>query len=146
VSRLLIPCAAALLLVAACGDEGSHDRTRGEAQQMQGEAPDERIADDQDVDQPITVALTEFSVELDRDTVSAGTIRFRVRNNGADDHALAIEGMGLNSRTDIIAPGDWAVLDVDLEPGNYEVYCPIETAMGEHAELGMRAVLTVQAR
>jgi hypothetical protein len=145
VSRLLAPGAAMLLLLlAACGgDEGSHDRTRTDAQQMLGEVPDPRIADDRDVDQPVTVALTEFSIDLDRDTIQAGAIRFRVRNNGADEHALTVEGMGQRWSTNLIPVGTWAVLDVELEPGEYDVYCPVQTAAGDHADQGMRRPLVV---
>jgi uncharacterized cupredoxin-like copper-binding protein len=144
VSRISLACAAAaLLLVGACGNEGSHDRTRGDAQQMRGEVPDERIADVEDVDQPITVVLTEFSVQLDRDTIPPGVVRFRVRNNGAEEHALVVEGMGHRLSTDLIDPGEWAVLDADLDPGEYDVYCPVESPLGDHAGQGMTARLTV---
>jgi hypothetical protein len=147
VSRICTAVAAALMLTTvACGDEGSHDRIRGDAQQMQGEVPDERIADDADVDHVITVLLNEWSVELDRDTIAPGSVRLRVRNNGEHQHALAVQGGGVIQRTENIPSGQWAVLDLDLQPGTYEVLCPLDAPVGQdHAGRGMSGILTVSA-
>jgi hypothetical protein len=145
VPRLYAAIAATLMLtMAACGDEASHDRIRGDAEQMQGQVPDARIADDADVDHVITVVLNEWAVELDRDTIAPGSVRLRVRNNGEHEHALAIQGSGVSQRTDNIPSGQWAVLDLDLQPGTYEVICPLDAPVGQdHAGRGMTAVLTV---
>jgi hypothetical protein len=111
---------------------------------MQGQVPDERIADDADVDHAITVLLDEWAVELDRDTIAPGSVRLRVRNNGEHEHALAIRGSGVSQRTESIPSGQWAVLDLDLQPGTYEVICPLDAPMGQdHAGRGMTTVLTV---
>ncbi len=40
-----------------------------------------------------------------------------------------------------LAPGGTGTLQVDLEPGTYEIYCPV----GDHADRGMRMALTVEA-
>jgi hypothetical protein len=143
------PCAAAAILalaLAACGNEGSHDRIRDDAQQMVGEVPDERIADDADVDHVITAVLNEWSVELDRDTIPPGRVRLRVRNNGEHEHALAVRGGGVSQRTGNITAGQWAVLDLDLQDGTYEVLCPLDAPVGQdHAGRGMSGILTVSA-
>jgi hypothetical protein len=132
VPRLYAAIAATLMLtMAACGDEASHDRIRGDAEQMQGQVPDARIADDADVDHVITVVLNEWAVELDRDTIAPGSVRLRVRNNGEHEHALAIQGSGVSQRTDNIPSGQWAVLDLDLQPGTYEVICPLDAPVGQ---------------
>jgi hypothetical protein len=145
VPRLYAALAAALVLtLAACGDEASHDRIRDDAQQMQEQVPDERIADATDVDHVITVVLNEWAVELDRDTIAPGSVRLRVRNNGEHEHALAVQGGSVNQRTETIPPGQWAVLDLDLQPGTYDVVCPLDAPVGQdHAGRGMTAVLTV---
>jgi hypothetical protein len=143
VTRVLIPLTTLLLLVlAACGDEGSHDRTRTEAQQMVGEAPDP-VVDVEAADLLVTVALTEYEIQLDRDTIPAGSVRFRVRNNGSEPHALQLAAAGQIHRTAAIEPGHWTVLDVELGPGRYEVVCPVEDGAGVHADRGMQNWLVV---
>jgi hypothetical protein len=145
VPRLYAAITATLLLtIIACGDEASHDRIRGDAQQMQGRVPDPRIADDADVDHMITVLLNEWAVALDRDTIAPGRVRLRIRNNGEHEHALAVQGSGVSQRTENIPSGQWAVLDLDLQPGTYQVVCPLDAPVGQdHAGRGMTAVLTV---
>jgi hypothetical protein len=146
VSRTCTAAAILALTLAACGNEGSHDRIRGDAEQMQGLVPDDRIADVADVDHVITVVLNEWSVELDRDTIAPGNVRLRVRNNGEHEHALAVQGGGVSQRTENIPPGQWAVLDLDLQPGTYEVFCPLDTPVGQdHAGRGMSGILHVSA-
>jgi hypothetical protein len=109
-----------------------------------GQAPDPRIADDADVDHVITVLLNEWAVELDRDTIAPGSVRLRVRNNGEHEHAVTVQGSGVSQRTENIPSGQWAVLDLDLQPGTYEVACPLDAPVGQdHAGRGMTAVLTV---
>jgi len=47
--------------------------------------------------------------------------------------ARGSEGESLEEKTDPIAPGESADLTVDLEDGEYEIYCPI----GDHKDRGM---------
>ncbi|HEX2097708.1 MAG TPA: plastocyanin/azurin family copper-binding protein [Rubrobacteraceae bacterium] len=55
-------------------------------------------------------------------------------------HALEIEGNGIEEETDDIEPGGSAELEVNLEPGTYELYCPV----GNHEERGMVGTVTVR--
>ena len=69
-----------------------------------------------------------------------GTVTFEVRNAGQTDHALEVEGNGVEEETETISPGSSAKLTVDLSKnGSYEVYCPIDG----HRSMGMEAKLTV---
>jgi uncharacterized cupredoxin-like copper-binding protein len=91
--------------------------------------------------QAIEIGETEFaldpsSVQVDQ----TGTVTFRVTNNGAVDHALEVDGQGIEEETDTIEPGGSAELTVDLTTeGSYELYCPI----GDHREQGMEGELVV---
>ena len=63
---------------------------------------------------------------------------FRAENAGRTVHALQIEGNGIEEVTEDTEPGESAELEVNLEPGTYELYCPV----GNHEERGM--VVTVR--
>jgi plastocyanin len=89
-----------------------------------------------------TITITETDFALDPSTVTLeeeGTYTFRVVNDGAVDHALEIEGEGVESETDTIAPGQSADLTVELAGGTFELYCPVDG----HADQGMKGSVSV---
>ena len=117
----------AVLALAACGSSSSESGTTGQAAAAQA----------------ISISETEFkldpsSVQVDQ----AGTVTFRVTNNGTMDHALEVDGQGLEEETETIKPGESAELAVDLsKEGSYEIYCPIDG----HRDSGMEGTVTVGA-
>lgn len=90
--------------------------------------------------------LEPSEITLDR----PGTYAFEVENVTEDDaHALEIsstEGAEINYkegavRSEDLSPGTSATeFKVELEPGTYEISCPV----GHHEEEGMRGTLTVK--
>jgi plastocyanin len=124
-SRLLLLAALALILLPACGgEEGSGDDT---AASGGGDVVD--------------VALTDFAIEPSAITLDPGSYTFRVTNDGAALHALEIEGPSGEVETSDLAAGESAELNVDLEDGEYEMYCPV----GDHRDRGMKGTITVGA-
>jgi plastocyanin len=113
---------AALLLLAACGGGGEPTA-----------APDQRLE----------VEAVSYAYRPATPAVEPGTVRFVVRNASEDEqHGFEVEGQGLEEALESIPPGATDSLTVTLtEPGDYEVYCPVE----DHAERGMRTTLTVAA-
>jgi uncharacterized cupredoxin-like copper-binding protein len=117
----------AVLALAACGSSSSESGTTGQAS----------------AGQAISISETEFkldpsSVQVDQ----AGTVTFRVTNDGTIDHALEVEGPGVEEEAEAIKPGESAELTVDLsKDGSYEIYCPIDG----HRDSGMEGTLTVGA-
>lgn len=91
----------------------------------------------------VTARLNEWRIELSRDTVRAGEVTFQVINRGTMPHALEVEGGGIEEETEPIAPGANATLSLDLAPGKYEIYCPVEEDGLVHAQRGMRTTLHV---
>ena len=89
----------------------------------------------------IQVKETEYKLTPSSLTVSKpGTVTFDVTNAGTIDHALEVEGNGVEEKTSTISPGSSAKLTVDLsKAGAYEVYCPIDG----HRAMGMEAKLVV---
>lgn len=117
----------AVLALAACGSSSSESGTTGQA--AAGQA----------------IAISETEFELDPSSVQvdqAGTVTFRVTNDGTVDHALEVDGQGVEEETEAIKPGQSAELTVDLsKEGSYEIYCPIDG----HRDSGMEGTLTVGA-
>ena len=91
--------------------------------------------------QTVEVSETEFRLEPATFTLDEpGTYTFRAVNDGSVDHALEVEGGGIEEETDTIAPRDSAELTVELAAGTYELYCPI----GNHREQGMEGSIEVR--
>jgi uncharacterized cupredoxin-like copper-binding protein len=88
-----------------------------------------------------TVTEREYSLSPPNLQVrKAGRFTLSVRNAGTTAHALAIDGPSGGVRTDPIAPGRTAPLDVTLSTaGQYRWYCPI----GDHRRRGMRGAVVV---
>ena len=59
-------------------------------------------------------------------------------NASQTPHAVEIEGNGVEKKTNTVTGGS-AKLTVDLKPGKYEFYCPVDG----HKAAGMKGTLTV---
>jgi uncharacterized cupredoxin-like copper-binding protein len=91
--------------------------------------------------QTVDVSETEFAIDPANPKVKAGTVTFDVTNDGQVTHNLEVEGDGIEEELEQdLQPGDSGELTVDLQPGTYEWYCPVD----EHAEQGMEGTLTVK--
>lgn len=80
-------------------------------------------------------ALAPATIHLDE----AGTYTFRFVNEGESEHALEIDGQGIEEETDLVAPGETAELTVELTEGEYEMYCPVDG----HRGMGMDGAVVV---
>jgi uncharacterized cupredoxin-like copper-binding protein len=89
----------------------------------------------------IEVQETEYSLDPTEITLDRpGTYLFRASNSGEVEHALEIEGEGIEEETEDIQPGESTLLEVNLDPGTYKLYCPV----GDHEERGMIGTVTVE--
>jgi uncharacterized cupredoxin-like copper-binding protein len=93
--------------------------------------------------QAVPVTLSEWKVEMSRDTLKAGPITFRVKNSGTMVHGFQVEGPGVDKGTQQIPAGQSLSLTVNLKPGTYELYCPM--AEQTHKKAGMTKKITVVA-
>ncbi len=97
---------------------------------------------------PTEVSLTEYDIEMsnplyaieDLTSFSAGSQTFRVTNNGTTEHNFEVEGQGIEEVFESnLSPGETQTMQLELEPGTYQIYCPV----GNHREQGMEMQLTV---
>lgn len=85
------------------------------------------------------VHLIEYAINMP-ETIRAGHHVFQVDNAGKENHAFEIEGNGVHAKTSVLTRGGGAALEVDLKPGTYTVYCPVEGHKGK----GMSRTITVR--
>jgi plastocyanin len=124
---ILLVVAAAALTLAGCG---------GEEEAEDGGTAASGAA------QTVEIHETEFALEPDTVTLdSAGTYTFRAVNDGSVDHALEIEGNGVEDETETLAAGESGDVTVELQEGTYELYCPV----GNHKDQGMVGRVVVGA-
>jgi uncharacterized cupredoxin-like copper-binding protein len=90
--------------------------------------------------QTVTVSGTEFAFALTPSDVNPGVVVFRLENDGQIAHDLTIEGPGVEEKTPVIDAGETAELEVELGPGDYELYCSVPG----HREAGMEVELPVE--
>ena len=116
-----------VLLMTGCGDDDDDD----------GDDTGATPAADA---QTVNVTLTEFAIEMPS-TIQAGPVSFIVTNDGEVEHNFEVEGEGIEEEfEENLAPGETQTLNIELEPGTYEVYCPV----GDHQGQGMTTELTVE--
>jgi uncharacterized cupredoxin-like copper-binding protein len=112
---------------------------------------------------PVNVLLEDFSLRRDVDVVPAGTVRFRILNQGPTTHEVSVirtdrapdklplqrdgltinedaPGMDFLDEAEGLDIGDRRTLALRLAAGNYVLYCNMEG----HYLGGMHAALTVR--
>jgi plastocyanin len=129
------------LALAACGDDDDEETTNAATSETTTE---ETTTDDAAQTggggEELTISETEFALDPADPTVAAGEVTITATNDGATLHNLEVEGNGVEEITDDLDPGQSGELKLDLEPGEYEMYC----AIGTHAAQGMEGTLTVE--
>lgn len=92
----------------------------------------------------LDVVLVDHQIEMDS-TADEGIVAFFVTNEGDEDHGLEVaQANGDNGEilgTIEVAPGEEGQLELELEAGEYIVYCPVGDHREEH---GMETTLTVE--
>jgi plastocyanin len=84
--------------------------------------------------------MTDFHLALSQQTFAPGAYTFVAVNSGQTVHAIELNGPGVSDQhTDDVQPGQTTRLTVTLQPGSYEMYCPVDG----HKTKGMDTHFTV---
>lgn len=92
----------------------------------------------------VPVTLSEWKVELARDTVPAGSVTFRLSNKGTVTHGFYVRGEGVDKGSREIPVGESATLTVTLKAGTYELFCPMSDNSHKLAGMVKKLVVTDQ--
>jgi uncharacterized cupredoxin-like copper-binding protein len=95
--------------------------------------------------QAVAVTLSEWKLELGRDTVQAGSVTFRVKNTGTMNHGFYVRGEGVAKGSKEIPAGQEAPLTLTLKPGTYELYCPLADLTHKMAGMSRKLVVIADA-
>lgn len=89
----------------------------------------------------VQVEMKEFNLELSQQELSPGTYTFKADNEGTFPHTITINGPGVDNKSagGPLQAGQSGELTVTLQPGTYEMWCPV----GNHRGKGMVTSITV---
>jgi uncharacterized cupredoxin-like copper-binding protein len=83
----------------------------------------------------VPVSLAEFAISMPS-ALPAGRVTFAITNDGTITHSFEIEGNGIEKALkNPLEPGQTDMMSVNLDPGTYTVYCPIDDHRGQGMEL-----------
>ena len=90
----------------------------------------------------VNLTATDFKFDPSDPTVSSGEVTFNEENAGQVTHSLEIEDVnGKDQELEgDVSPGQSGTLKVNLPPGKYEFYCPVDN----HKQMGMEGEITVK--
>ena len=109
--------------LAACGDDDS---------------PNGAASSPSSSESSVTVVAEDISLDESTYRAEAGSVAITYRNDGSIEHTLVIDGVD-GFKLDVPANGDVDEGSVDLQSGEYTIYCDVPG----HRDAGMEATLEV---
>jgi uncharacterized cupredoxin-like copper-binding protein len=91
----------------------------------------------------VNLTATDFKFTPSDATVKSGQVSFNMKNDGQVTHSLEIEDVTPGHDQELegnVSPGQSGTLTVNLKPGKYDFYCPID----DHKQMGMEGEITVK--
>ena len=128
------------LTLAACGGDDDDETTAASDTTTTEDTTTEAATGGGGGGETVDISEVEFAIEPKEVTTKAGEVTFAVSNDGSAPHNLEVEGNGIEEVSETIDGGQKTDLTVNLEPGEYEMYC----AIPGHREQGMEGTVTVQ--
>jgi plastocyanin len=143
VRRMLIVLALAAAVFAGCGGDDDDPETAATPSPTAESTPaDDGGSSPSGGGETVTVTSPDSgALEFDPTelTATAGEVTFDYSNPSGTPHAFAIDGVD-GAVGETVQDGDAPPLTVELEPGEYEFFCPV----GGHRAAGMVGTLTVE--
>jgi len=139
-AALLAVGAAVAIPVAGCGGGDDNSDNGGTTQAEQASTTGGGAATG--AGGTVDLSASDFKFDPSDPTVKSGEVTFKLTNDGQTAHSLEIEDVN-GSDQEIegdVAPGQSGTLKVNLKPGKYEFYCPVD----DHKEMGMEGEITVK--
>lgn len=105
----------------------------------------------------IHVKLADFVIQIDKNSIPAGPVKFIVENGAKRIHEMvlekagdvdkALEANGKSAELADIAPGAIATMEWTIDkPGEYQIACHVQEEGIDHFMSGMQIPLTVIAK
>ena len=91
----------------------------------------------------VDLTATDFRFNPSDKTVKSGNVTFNLKNDGQVTHGLEIEDVTPGHDQELegnVSPGSSGTLSVNLKPGKYTFYCPVD----HHRQMGMEGSFTVK--
>ena len=138
-AALLAIAAAIAVPIAGCGSSknSSTSTTATQASTSSGGATAGGAAS------TVNLTATDYKFTPSDGTVKSGKVTFNEKNMSQTMHSLEIEDVTPGHDQEMegrVAPGQSGTLTVNLKPGHYEFYCPVDN----HKQLGMQGEITVK--
>jgi plastocyanin len=125
----LVPLAVVASAVAGCGGGGGGSESTG----TRSTGPGEKLS---------LTARPGSELKYDKRTLSAraGRVTIVMANPSDLSHSVAIEGNGVSTSGQVVAPGGTSKASAALKPGTYTFFCTVPG----HRQAGMQGTLTVK--
>lgn len=123
--------------LAACG--GGDDQATTAAQSSGGDAAQTTTNEKPSGGGGVAVVAEDIRFPEHTYSATAGEVAISYRNEGAIGHTLVIDGAD-GFKLDVPAHGDVDKATVELQPGEYTLYCDVPG----HRQAGMEATLEVR--
>ena len=134
----VVPLAAGLL-VAGCGSSDNNETAATKAKSVATKAQSNAAAG-----RSSTLAVSadpSGALKFNKKVLTAksGAVTVNMSNPSSLPHAIAVEGNGIDKDGQTVEKGGTSTVSVNLKPGKYEFYCPVDS----HKQQGMEGTLTV---
>jgi plastocyanin len=142
---VFITLAVCLLIGAGCGDDsddGGGGGSSGGGSAYGGQKKDEESGGTAAAATPLKLTADPGgALKFDKTTLTTkpGKVKVVLDNPSSLPHAIEVEGKGVEEEGETVGKGGVSKVTVDLKPGEYEYYCPVDG----HAKAGMEGTLTV---
>jgi len=151
--RSLLLVSLALLLLGCPSDHGEDKSRSGPPKTSTGTANPQEVPENSTAMNPVLppqtrpstaspaveVQLTDYAINIPS-WLPRGMQTLRIINGGKENHSFAISGNGVAQQlSQELTRGDTAQMAVNLVPGTYTVYCPVDAHRGK----GMQRTISV---